>query len=65
MAEVQVVPVQHEDEEVWVRQQPQKPLNTVKTFSKRPLTKPVQLEFENLTYTVPLGLNRGKFFLYI
>ncbi|KAF4518788.1 hypothetical protein B566_EDAN005409 [Ephemera danica] len=30
-----------------------------KTFAYRPKGKPVQLEFENLKYTVPLGLNRG------
>jgi hypothetical protein len=33
--------------------------NPTKVFSRKPLKKPPLLEFEDLKYTVPLGLNRG------
>jgi hypothetical protein len=57
-------------EDVWVRQESLQKTsadavtnnnvsNPTKVFSRKPLKKPPLLEFEDLKYTVPLGLNRG------
>jgi len=58
-------------EDVWVRQEDLQQVaitkaptnnnvsNPGKVFSRKPLKKPPLLEFDDLKYTVPLGLNRG------
>ncbi|XP_065339808.1 ATP-binding cassette sub-family G member 1-like isoform X1 [Cloeon dipterum] len=59
-----------ESEDVWVKQddvQPQQVVvtnnnltNPSKVFSRKPIKSPPLLEFEDLKYTVPLGLRRGS-----
>ncbi|XP_059477419.1 ATP-binding cassette sub-family G member 1-like isoform X2 [Neocloeon triangulifer] len=55
-------------DDVWIQQEDLQQVatsnnnltNPGKVFSRKPLKKPPLLEFEDLRYTVPLGLNRGS-----